>query len=344
MKKYKTYKILLFSIIISLFFSTSVNAYNELSINVGLIAATTNVGFSGAYGDSCPVNLNDGYYINQNASNYCGITGMVFGNLQNSLGWGIGNGNYLKIYFFGYELRDKEDFHSVQNNGFEATITVDGTQYSLSNVGFNGGLTSQNSALFEYIFKYEGSSGTIQSITLHPGVALAPNELYRMGGIALYGVAGANADYSSQISDIIRQNEAIISKLGDSNVNDQTIINAINNQTQTERTEIENAASDAESAAESAGEEAESATQSLIGTAQSIIGAITETPATNCQINMNLGNINLGTMDFCKMWPQQIRDIINNITTIVLVIAVLLISYNLVQIYVAYITDYQEKT
>lgn len=231
MNKLKIYLSLCLAIFGVFAFNTKIaSAYNELSINVGLIAGTTNVGFSGAYGDSCPVNLNDGYYINQNTTNYCGITGMLF--RVSTLGWSIGNGNYLKIYFYGYELRDKEDFHSVQNNGFSASVTVNNQQITLVNVGFNGGLTSQNSAIYEYIFKYEGDSGVIQNLELHPGVALAPNELYRMGGISLYGVSGANADYSSQLSDLIRQNEAIISKLGDSNINDSVIIASSQAQTQ----------------------------------------------------------------------------------------------------------------
>lgn len=164
---------------------------------------------------------------------------------------------------------------------------------------------------------------------------------------------GSSTDYTSLLNQIISQLQAnnqavtlgniesILENIENNQPSAQDIADAI---AEAELTEMEDATEDAETAAESAGEQAESATQSLIGTAQSIIGAITDTPATNCQINMNLGNINLGTMDFCTMWPQQIRDVVNNVTTIVLVIAVLLLSYNLVEIYVAYITDYQEKT
>ena len=104
--------------------------------------------------------------------------------------------------------------------------------------------------------------------------------------------------------------------------------------------QVQDASDEAESAADDAQDTVESDTATITQQIGNVIGAITDTPATNCEINGNMGNVNLGTLNMCQGMPQEIRTRIGYITSGVLALAILRLAYSLVQAYVAYITSF----
>lgn len=62
--------------------------------------------------------------------------------------------------------------------------------------------------------------------------------------------------------------------------------------------------------------DAQTGSASLLQGASSIIGALTDTQASNCSINLNMGNIDLGTQDFCQGDIGPIRPVIATITNV----------------------------
>lgn len=123
---------------------------------------------------------------------------------------------------------------------------------------------------------------------------------------------------------------------------EQGVTDALENQADAEREELEDAQDEAESTADDAGEQAETATQSLTQTIGNVIDVIKNTEATNCEITVNIpGMINIGTLNMCNM-PQTYRDVINYVTSGVLILAILTTAYDIVLIYIDYIRSYQD--
>lgn len=76
------------------------------------------------------------------------------------------------------------------------------------------------------------------------------------------------------------------------------------------------AQSDGNTAGNQAQSDASTAGTSLISGASSIIGALTDTAAGTCNVNMNMGILDLGTQNFCQGDIGPIRPIIATITNV----------------------------
>lgn len=72
--------------------------------------------------------------------------------------------------------------------------------------------------------------------------------------------------------------------------------------------------------ADSAGADNEGASQSLLDTAGVIVGAFSAAP-TNCNLNADMGNVNLGNINFCQDKPTTIISIIDTAATILIAFA-----------------------
>lgn len=98
------------------------------------------------------------------------------------------------------------------------------------------------------------------------------------------------------------------------------------NQEQEEATQ--NAANDSQTSGNSSQSSAEGATQSLLTTINSGIGVITSARATNCQINGNMGNLDLGNLDLCANTVPTFVQIILSLVAVVTVIPLAIVLFN----------------
>lgn len=78
----------------------------------------------------------------------------------------------------------------------------------------------------------------------------------------------------------------------------------------------EQAQSDGQTAGSGAQTDAQTGSASLLQGAGSIIGALTDTQASDCSINLNMGNLDLGTQNFCQGDIGPIRPVIATITNV----------------------------
>lgn len=174
----------------------------------------------------------------------------------------------------------------------------------------------------------------------------------RMSGVVISdsGGSGSGGSYNSVLNDIKYLNQdqynrlvdilSNLSALRNGQITSSQIEDAVEQAQESEKDQIQDASDDAQDAADEAQDTVESDTATITQQIGNIIGAITDTPATDCEINGNMGNVNLGTMNMCQGMPQEIRTRIGYITSGVLALAILRLAYSLVQAYVAYITSF----
>lgn len=195
--------------------------------------------------------------------------------------------------------------------------------------------------------------GNIMTLSPNGATIFTPGRIaYATLGTSAGG--GSSQDYNQQLNNIRYLQQDQYNRLVDilSNLNDledgqltptqveTALDNALNDALDEEKNQIQDASDDAQDAADEAQDTVESDTATITQQIGNIIGAITDTPATNCEINGNMGNVNLGTMNMCQGMPQEIRTRIGYITSGVLALAILRLAYSLVQAYVAYITSF----
>lgn len=95
---------------------------------------------------------------------------------------------------------------------------------------------------------------------------------------------------------------------------------------QEERTQ--SASDDAQSGADDSGEEAEAATSGLISIIGGFVSAITSASPSNCNLNGNMGHLNMGLMDMCALPVPTFVQIIGSIILILVCIPFVIIMFN----------------
>lgn len=124
-------------------------------------------------------------------------------------------------------------------------------------------------------------------------------------------------------------------------------VNQVNNnleqqkaQDQKDRDNVQSASDSGEDNANASQEENEKATSSLLSIISSFIQAL-GAPASNCKVRTDLGNLDLGTLDFCTGKPAELTPIINTVCAIVMCIPIYLIAKDLFRRFV-YITTFAQ--
>lgn len=95
----------------------------------------------------------------------------------------------------------------------------------------------------------------------------------------------------------------------------------------------EQATNEGESNAQTSKSQNDSASQSLITTFGQVFGAFS-TSASNCNLNMDLGNADFGTINLCSGKPAAISAILTPIGTIIMVYAIFLCSRSIFRLFV----------
>lgn len=148
---------------------------------------------------------------------------------------------------------------------------------------------------------------------------------YQVASFTIYRVNNSDATNTQIVNAINSQSQSLnninnaINTLNNSTNSNGVKLDEINNSIQ-EQNDKENAAIDNidnQSTSDIQGTD-DSNTTSLIGLFSSFVSALSSASATNCNINGDMGNIDLGTLNFCRDAPPAIVQIIGSIFLIVL--------------------------
>lgn len=144
----------------------------------------------------------------------------------------------------------------------------------------------------------------------------------------------ASIIYTSNANDAllqtqIAQNEVMIQNQERTN----ELLEQQQQQNQQDRSDVQDASDSADTNADTAQTQNEATTSNLLNLMGSFIQAL-QTPATNCQIPADLGNLNLGTIDFCTGKPTEFVPIINTISALVMSFAIYLVARHLVHSFI----------
>ena len=90
----------------------------------------------------------------------------------------------------------------------------------------------------------------------------------------------------------------------------------------------EDAAADSQTSGSSSQNDATSATSSLISVITSGIGAITSASASNCVINADMGNFDMGSIDLCANPVPTFMQVIGSIIAALVVLPLLIVLFN----------------
>ena len=95
-----------------------------------------------------------------------------------------------------------------------------------------------------------------------------------------------------------------------------------------EEERTQSASDDAQSGADDSSEEAEAATSGLISIIGGFVSAITNASPSNCNLNGNMGHLNMGLMDMCALPVPTFVQIIGSIILILVCIPFVIIMFN----------------
>lgn len=91
---------------------------------------------------------------------------------------------------------------------------------------------------------------------------------------------------------------------------------AINQQSEEEKSETNSKVDEGNTASNSSSSEASAQGSTLLSAFQSFIGALTSASPSNCNINMDLGNLDLGNANLCSISPPPAFQVISSIVLI----------------------------
>lgn len=226
---------------------------------------------------------------------------------------------------------------------YDCQEEIAGNGYILHNFYFSGFSTTDNTAINGLDFRW-GDAMNVPTTQLGGiagvGTTTEVSDRDWAGTIVFMGSA---YDYSTSNDPnavyqgtIINQNNTMI------NQNQQIINNqnAAAQQDQQDRDNIQDTADNAQNSADNAQDQNEQATASLLDTMNALFTAL-GTPATDCIVNADLGNIDLGQINYCSGKPAAFEPIINSVCIMIMAIPIYLIARDLMLRFI-YLTSYAQ--
>ena len=108
----------------------------------------------------------------------------------------------------------------------------------------------------------------------------------------------------------------------------------IRNQQEETEQQTQEASEEGQTNSEGTQADNEGASQNVIGVIGNVIGAF-NTPAGNCSYNVDLGNLNLGNLNFCSGKPPEFAGLINMAGSIIIVYACYRVARTVFRIWLA---------
>lgn len=100
------------------------------------------------------------------------------------------------------------------------------------------------------------------------------------------------------------------------------------NQDQQDRSDAEDAVDNSQTSADDSQASLQNSSQSLLDAMGATVNLIRDTPATNCKIPIDTGNLDLGEVDLCSV-PNDVKQLINRVFGLVMIVGGLLLSLNI---------------
>lgn len=246
-------------------------------------------------------------------------------------------------YISGNNVLETETFN--YNDNFKCYEEISGNGNAIIEFKFNGFSTTDNSPINGLDFRW-GDALTTPSTASTVGIAgICKTGTFNTSCFLGNTIQFMGITYKYTLSNdpaIIYQNTIINQNNTQINQNQQIIDNqnAAAQQDQEDRDNISDTAQDAQDSADSAQDQNEQATSSLLDTMGSLFTAL-GTPATDCKVNADLGNIDLGEIDYCSGKPAAFEPIINSVCIMIMAIPIYLIARDLMLRFI-YLTSYAQ--
>lgn len=265
---------------------------------------------------------------------------------------GSKSGNYLSVnadYWFAWQGNGESYINTSRNfmtqanlrcavgdslSSYDSTYLPQISNYSVTwqgpySLGSTSSLIYRVHVRYNYVQQLSSSKGP--NVNVYCGWNRNPSD-----GLFYQGLNLIEANKMLVASQDVETTVSLYSSMTDALLNqqitqNQTIINQnqqVIEQDQQDRDDIESASSSGQENSDASQEQNEQATSTLLSVIGSFIQAL-GAPASNCQVRTDLGNIDLGTLDFCTGKPNELTPIINTVCAMVMCIPIYLIARDL---------------
>lgn len=198
------------------------------------------------------------------------------------------------------------------------------------------GSTSNTNQIYNFnlICKYTGSNNGVPQVNLRVhGTSQLDTYRFSINNWFLWSASPGFNDSAiiSAINNVRSSINNIYNSLGNTNKKLDDIKDALNTLHETQQKEEnqanENISQNSQDSATSSSD-SQTATSSLMSVIASGIGAITSASPTNCKINGNMGNLNIGNIDLCANPVPSFMAIIGSIIAVLVVLPLVILLFN----------------
>lgn len=161
------------------------------------------------------------------------------------------------------------------------------------------------------------------------------SDIQAIGGISNYYTTKGDTDYSGSLSNINSGITNLNSKLNQTNNKIDSIQNSLNQA----KTDTQNAQNQADSSGGTATSDSQTATTSLLNTITGAVNAISSVSPTNCQLNGDMGHLNIGQMDLCN---NPVPTFITVIGSLLLILAIVPLAIHLFNLFISITRSFQQ--
>lgn len=341
-------KPLFLSIIISLFslMPFKVKAVN-LALNVSYLGQWT-VNYQMVTGVGACIYTNTGTSGYVTANGQCSPEVFLPSSGLSGKAW---NKEYImEIQYFIYEGREQQS-NGYINNTPVLQINHNGGVFYGSYIGSDIQQATIGSTVISMYFKLDnGIDGTqyfnsSSSMRLTPYVGMFTGETSAMGSkVGVFASSGENnnQDIINSINQLKIDNNSWLSQINQNIqevrqaiIDSQGAVNNINNTINNSIDETQQTSDEGTANAEQGKQDMEQASTNVFGVIGNVVGAFGTAPRGNCELPMNLGNIDFGRINFCSGKPSQWQTMLGGAMSIVLVYVIYRIAKNVFGIFLS---------
>lgn len=157
------------------------------------------------------------------------------------------------------------------------------------------------------------------------------NAGYLQGSVVNFYETKSETDYSGALSGLSTGITNLNSKLNTTNQKLDDVKNEIkkgNDKDDQDRQDLQDSQDDLDNTGQDASDDAANATQSLLTIIGQFVTAVTTASPTNCKINGNMGNLDVGEMDLCSNPVPTYMQIIGSIIAVLVIIPLCIVMFN----------------
>lgn len=249
----------------------------------------------------------------------------------------LNKGGYL-VYTFkldNFKLNDSMDGNFISacvvNQGtLNSSLSVLNVEYETAastgyqvTVYLTNNATIGSSSSVRY-FEISSCSGSNELLYLKPAerVIFTEANFYKLK---------ENTNYSGSINDVKNAINNLNSKLNTTNGKIDDVKNEIkkgNDKDDQDRRDLQDSQDDLGDTGQDASDDAGNATQSLLSVIGQFVSAVTTASPSNCRINADMGNFDMGTIDLCANPVPTFVQIMGSIIAVLVIIPLCIVMFN----------------